>query len=212
MSRKDFAEQLKLAEKHLAKSSPLLHRLIRTHGPCTLAPAWKRSPFEALTQAVIYQQLNGSAAGTILRRFIGLFPDTGFPTPKQVLSATEDELRSAGLSRQKAAYVHDIAAKTLQGIVPLKRSVLSRINNDEIIVQLTQVKGVGPWTAEMLLIFTLGRLDVLPVDDFGVRKGFSVADGRSVPVTPRELRELGATWAPYRTVAAWYFWRVADQN
>jgi DNA-3-methyladenine glycosylase II len=211
MSRKDFSAQLGLAEKHLAKTSPLLRRLIRAHGPCSLVPAWKRSPFEALTQAVIHQQLNGIAAGKILQRFIGLFPDTVFPSPEQVLAASEDELRSAGLSRQKATYIQDIARQTQQGIVPLKQSTLSRIGNDEIIVRLTQVKGVGPWTAEMMLIFTLGRLDVLPVDDFGVRKGFSIADGRAVPVTPHELRELGAAWAPYRTVASWYFWRVADQ-
>jgi DNA-3-methyladenine glycosylase II len=211
MSQKHFAEQLGLAEKHLAKTSPLLRRLIRAHGPCTLAPDWKRSPFEALTQAVIHQQLNGIVAEKILQRFIGLFPDTVFPSPEQVLRASEDGLRSAGLSRQKATYIHDIARQTQQGLVPLKQSALSRITDSEIIARLTQVKGVGPWTAEMMLIFTLGRLDVLPVDDFGVRKGFSIADGRSVPVTPRELREIGTVWAPYRTVASWYFWRVADQ-
>lgn len=211
MSRQAYAEQILLAEKHLAKASPLLRGVIRAHGPCTLAPAWRRSPFEALTRAVIYQQLNGIVAGKILQRFISLFPDSVFPSPEQVLRATADDLRSVGLSRQKAAYLHDIAAQTQQGVVPPKRAALSRIDDANIIARLTQVKGVGRWTAEMMLIFTLGRLDVLPVDDFGVRRGFSIADGRAAPVTPRELRELGVAWAPYRSVAAWYFWRVADQ-
>jgi DNA-3-methyladenine glycosylase II len=211
MSQKQFAEQLALAEEHLAKTSPLLRRLIRANGPCTLAPAWRRSPFEALARAVIYQQLNGKAAATILQRFIDLFPETSFPSPEQLLRADEDALRSAGLSRQKTAYLLDIAAQTIQGVVPLKRSAFTRTTDEEIIARITQVKGVGRWTAEMLLIFTLGRLDVLPVDDYGVRKGFSIADGRSVPVTPGELGELGAAWAPYRSVAAWHFWRVADQ-
>ncbi len=211
MAQKKYAEQLAVAEKRLSKTSPLLRRLIRANGPCTLAPAWRRSPFQALTEAVIYQQLNGKAAARILQRFIDLFPETSFPSPEQLLRTGEDALRSAGLSRQKSAYLLDIAAQTIEGVVPLKRSAFERSSDDEIIARITQVKGVGRWTAEMLLIFTLGRLDVLPVDDYGVRKGFSIADGRSIPVTPGELRELGAAWAPYRSVAAWHLWRAADQ-
>lgn len=209
MSAKIFAAELSDAEQRLSAASAMMRRLIATHGPCTLSPNWRRSPYEALVRAVAYQQLNGKAAEAILNRFIALFPETRFPTPEGVLGASEEQLRSAGLSRQKIASIRDIALKASEGIVPRKRSEISRSSNDDIIGRLTQVRGVGPWTVEMLLIFTLGRLDVLPVDDYGVRSGFTKASRRSLPVTPGELREIGRKWAPYRSVAAWYFWREA---
>lgn len=210
MSRKIYPEQLGLAEKHLSKADPLMRRLVRAHGPCLMAPDWKRSPFEALVQAVIYQQLNGNVAGKILQRFVDLFPGAPFPTPAQVLAIDDDALRSAGLSRQKMAYIRDIALQTTAGVVPLKRAAIARSSDEAIIERITQVKGIGRWTVEMMLIFTLGRLDVLPVDDYGVRKGYSRADGRDDFVAPRELREIGGIWAPYRSVATWYLWRAAE--
>ena len=210
MSAARFALELADAERHLSAGSALMRRLIVVHGPCSLAPDWRRTPYEALVRAVTHQQLNGRAAETILGRFIALFPETPFPMPENVLAASEDDLRSAGLSRQKVAAIRDIALKASQGVVPMKRSEISRSSDDDIIRRLIQVRGVGQWTVEMLLIFTLGRLDVLPVDDFGVRSGFTKASRLPLPVTPRELREAGSKWAPYRSVAAWYLWRAAD--
>ncbi len=209
MSAGIYAAELARAEQRLSDGSALMRRLISRHGPCALSPNWRRTPYESLVRAAAYQQLHGKAAEAILNRFIALFPETRFPTPEGVLGASEDELRSAGLSRQKIASIRDIAQKASVGIVPLKRAEISRCDNDEIIRRLTQVRGVGPWTVEMLLIFTLGRLDVLPVDDYGVRSGYSKASRRKLPVSPGELREIGRKWAPYRSVAAWYFWREA---
>lgn len=187
-----------------------MRRLVRMHGPCELKPNWKRSPYPALVQAVIYQQLSGNVAGKIFQRFVELFPGVPFPTPAQVIAASDDALRSAGLSRQKIAYIRDIAQHTDSGVVPLKRSAIVRTGDEAIIERITKVKGIGRWTAEMLLIFTLGRLDVLPADDYGVRKGYALAEGRDAPVTSVELREAGAVWAPYRSVASWYLWRAAE--
>jgi DNA-3-methyladenine glycosylase II len=210
MSAEIFAGELANAERRLSTASALMRRLIARHGPCTLSPNWRRSPYESLVRAVAHQQLHGKAAETILNRFIALFPDSRFPTPEGVLGASEEQLRSAGLSRQKIASIRDIAQKTSEGLVPKKRSEIKQSSNDDIIRRLTQVRGVGPWTVEMLLIFTLGRLDVLPVDDYGVRSGFAKASRRQLPPTPGDLREIGRKWAPYRSVAAWYFWREAD--
>lgn len=210
MSAATYAAELVVAERRLSDGSALMRRLIAAHGPCTLVPDWRRSPYEALVRAVSHQQLNGRAAETILNRFIALFPDSRFPMPKDVLSASEAALRSAGLSRQKVAAIRDIAIKAEEGIVPMKRAQISRSGDDDVIRRLIQVQGVGQWTVEMLLIFTLGRLDVLPVDDFGVRAGYTKASRRRSPVTPAELREIGRKWTPYRSIAAWYCWREAD--
>ena len=209
MNAERFAAELVVAERRLAAGSALMRRLIDAHGPCTLAPEWRRSPYEALVRAVAYQQLHGKAAETILKRFIALFPECRFPTPAVVLAASEERLRSAGLSRQKIAAIRDIAQKAGEGIVPMRRAELKDSADADIVRRLIQVRGVGQWTVEMLLIFTLGRLDVLPVDDFGVRSGFDKAGRRRSPVTPAQLREIGGKWAPYRSVAAWYLWRAA---
>ena len=208
MAQRDFKEQLALAQKQLGRAYPTLRRLIKRHGPCALAPAWKRPPFEALVRAIIYQQLHGKAAATILQRLIDLFPEVGFPTPRHLLDARDEALRGVGLSRQKTGYLRDLAARTEDGLVPLRRTGLARVSDEAIIARLTEVKGIGRWTVEMLLIFTLGRLDVLPVDDYGVRKGYSRAAGREVSAA--DLREIGAAWAPWRSVAAWYLWRESE--
>src|SRR5437879_630472 len=181
--------------------------LIRRHGPCPLAPGlW--SPYEALSRAIAHQQLNGRAAQTILARFVALFPSGRFPTPTAVLAARATTLRRAGFSRAKVRALKDIARHAVRGVVPTRRAC-RRLGDDEMIERLTQIHGVGRWTVEMLLIFTLGRLDVLPVDDFGVREGFRVAYGRRTQPPPKALRVFGERWKPYRSVAAWYLWRAA---
>jgi len=196
------------ARRHLARD-PVMRGLIRRHGPCGLAPHGL-SPYEALTRAIAHQQLNGRAAQTILGRFVDLFPDGRFPQPAAVLAARVTTLRRAGFSRAKVRALKDIARHMLKGVVPTRRAC-SRLSDDEIIERLTQIHGVGRWTVEMLLIFTLGRPDVLPVDDFGVREGFRVAYGRRTRPSPKALRAYGERWKPYRSVAAWYLWRAANE-
>lgn len=198
-----------LAVKHLSKADRTMAALIRRVGECAWKPSKRRSPYEALVQSVAYQQLNGVAAATIFGRFKALYPGKRFPTPHEVLATTDERLRSAGLSRAKVAAIKDIAAKTVEGVVPDSRSI-SRMDDATIISQLTTVRGVGPWTVEMLLIFKLGRLDILPITDFGVRKGFALTYGRKELPKPAELLEHGEIWRPYRTIASWYLWRALD--
>lgn len=210
MTAHEYSEQIDRACRHLSRADPLMRRLVRAHGPCRLQPAWRRSPYEALVRAVVYQQLTGHVAGKILDRFVGLFPGSRFPLPSDVLDASDDALRTAGLSRQKAGYLRDIARHAQSGVVPMRRSAIARSGDEAIIERLTQVKGIGRWTVEMLLIFTLGRLDVLPVDDYGVRKGYMRASGGDELPKPRDLHDIGEIWTPYRSVAAWYLWRAAE--
>jgi DNA-3-methyladenine glycosylase II len=183
--------------------------LIARHGPCALVPL-ARSPYEALTRAIAHQQLNGRAAETILGRFVALFPGTRFPTPAAVLAARTPALRRAGFSRAKVRAIKDIARHAAAGVVPT-RAACARLTDDDLIERLVRIHGVGRWTVEMLLIFTLGRPDVLPVDDFGVREGYRVAHGLATQPTPKELRAHGERWKPYRSVAAWYLWRAANE-
>ena len=184
-----------------------MRALIRRHGPCDLAPR-RGSPYEALSRAIAHQQLNGRAARTILGRFVGLFPRERFPAPAAVLAARAATIRRAGFSGAKVLALKDIARHAVAGVVPTRRAC-RRLGDDELIERLIPIRGVGRWTVEMLLIFTLGRLDVLPVDDFGVREGFRRAYGRRARPTPRALRAWGERWKPYRSVAAWYLWRAA---
>src|SRR6266481_10030580 len=197
------------ALEHLSQADRVLGKLIQKVGPCRLKPKSRRSPFESLVQSVAYQQLNGTAAATILGRDKALYPNRRFPTPEDLLATSDEKLRAAGLSRAKTAAIKDIAQKTLEGIVPTSRAI-SKLSNEEIIERLTAVRGVGPWTVEMLLIFTLGRADVLPVTDYGVRKGFAVTYGWKELPSPKELLEEGEKWKPHRTTAAWYFWRALE--
>jgi len=199
----------KEAITHLCRADKILKKLIAKVGSCSLTPKRHRSPFETLVQSVAYQQLNGTAAATILGRVKALYPKREFPTPEDLLATPDDRLRAAGLSRAKIAAIKDIAAKTLEGIVPNSRAI-SKMSNEEILERLITVRGVGPWTVDMLLIFTLGRPDVLPVTDYGVRKGFALTYGWKELPTPNELREFGERWQPHRTTAAWYFWRALE--
>jgi DNA-3-methyladenine glycosylase II len=196
--------------RHLSKTDPVMKRLIRDIGPYSLTPRARRSPFESLARAIAYQQLHEKAAESILRRFVALFPAKRFPRPDDLLAMNEQAIRSAGFSRAKVVALRDLAAKTLDGTVPTGAMV--RVLDDEAIIErLIAVRGIGRWTVEMLLIFQLGRPDVLPVDDFGVRNGFRIAYGRRSMPMPKEVRRYGERWKPYRTAAAWYLWRAADQ-
>ncbi|MGD1087468.1 MAG: DNA-3-methyladenine glycosylase 2 family protein [Verrucomicrobiota bacterium] len=197
------------AHKHLKKHDPIFRRLIREHGKCALVPEKRRSPFQSLVQAVAHQQLNGTAANTILQRFIRLFPGRKFPRPEDLANVTDDQIRACGFSFAKIKSIRDIAEKTLSGVVPASRQIM-KLSDDEIIARLTEVRGVGRWTVEMLLIFQLGRQDVLPADDFGVRTGFRVAYQKRDLPKPKELLAFGEKWKPHRTTAAWFLWCAAD--
>ena len=196
------------AEAHLSKRCAVMSRLIKAHGPCELAPQ-KRSPYEALVNAVAHQQLHANAAEAILRRFTALFPGTRFPKPAQVLAADEAALRGCGFSMGKLLAIRDIAAKTLSGQIPTRAAAL-KLTDAELIERLVEVRGVGRWTVEMLLIFTLGRPDVFPSDDYGVRNGWRVAKKLAEMPKPKDFRLLAERWQPHRTLAAWYLWRAAD--
>jgi DNA-3-methyladenine glycosylase II len=195
------------AIRHLS-SDPVMSTLIERVGVLRLRPR-RHSTFQSLTHAIIHQQLSGKAAGTILERFKMLFPDDPFPTPSQIAKASVDRLRTAGLSRPKAAYIIDLATRTNAGLIPSVSDCHS-LKDEEIIAILTEIKGIGRWTVEMFLIFNLGRPDVLPVDDLGVRRGFQVAYGKRGLPTPEQLDKHGGRWSPHRTHAARYLWRAAD--
>lgn len=184
--------------------------LIRRVGPPQLGVQRTRSPYEALTRAIAHQQLHGRAAEAILARFMALYPDHAFPPPQHVLDTPDDVLRGCGFSGSKIASIRSIAAAAVDGTVPGRRAC-ARLPDEVLIDRLTSLRGVGRWTVEMLLIFTLGRPDVLPVDDYGVREGYRVLHGLDEQPKPRALAELGLPWAPHRSLAAWYLWRAADQ-
>jgi DNA-3-methyladenine glycosylase II len=175
----------------------------------SITPAISVRPFDALAESIAYQQLTGKAAATIFGRVRALYPKRKWLDPKQLLATPDETLRAAGLSRAKTAALKDLAAKTIDGTVPSGRALL-RMTDDEIITRLTTVRGIGRWTVEMLLLFDLGRPDVWPVDDYGVRKGFAKTFRRRELPTPKQLMKLGEKWRPYRSVAAWYFWRALD--
>ncbi len=186
-----------------------MRRLIREHGRCGLVPETRRSPFQSLVQAVAHQQLNGTAANTILGRFKKLFPRRRFPKAEDLAAVTDQQLRACGFSFAKIRAIRDIAGKTLSGAIPTSREI-ARLTDDEIISRLTQVRGVGQWTVEMLLIFQLGRFDVLPAHDFGVRTGFRHAYKKRELPTPKALLAYGEIWRPHRTTASWFLWCAAN--
>ena len=196
--------------KHLSTADLVMGGVITAVGAYKLKADTECSPFQALARAIAHQQLNGTAANTILARFINSVGTAGqFPTPEQVLAAPETTLRAAGFSFAKIASLRDLATKTIEGIVP-DRETLAVLSNDEIVERLTQVRGIGRWTVEMMLMFQLDRPDVLPVDDFGVRNGFRLAYGLRKMPAPKALALFGERWAPHRTAAAWYLWRAVE--
>jgi len=197
------------AQVNLARADSLLARLIEEVGPCRMRQAALQSPFEALTESIVYQQLNGRAAATILGRVVALFAPRRFPRPQDLLEATEERLRSAGLSGAKTRAIKDLARKTLAGEVPAL-AALRKMPEEEIVERLTQVRGIGRWTVEMLMMFRLGRPDVLPATDYGVRKGFALLHGLTELPAPSSLLAQGERWKPHRSVASWYLWRATE--
>ncbi len=184
-------------------------KLITRVGKPRLEIARSQSPFEALMRAIAHQQLHGRAARAITARFVALYPEVAFPAPAQVLATEEATLRGCGFSAAKVATLREISARALDGTVP-SRAAAARLSDAALIARLTRIRGVGRWTVEMLLIFTLGRPDILPVDDFGVREGYRVLHGLDQQPRPRALAAIGEAWAPHRSCAAWYLWRAAD--
>ncbi|MFN2541797.1 MAG: DNA-3-methyladenine glycosylase [Chthoniobacterales bacterium] len=197
-------------EQHLGATDPRLAALIGRARRYNITPSLSVRPFDALAESIAYQQLSGKAAATIWGRVRGLYGKRKYLDPKAVLATADEKLRGAGLSRSKVAALKDLAAKTLDRTVPSARA-LARMSDEEIVERLTQVRGIGRWTVEMLLLFDLGRPDVWPVHDYGVRKGFAKTFGRRKLPTPKQLSRLGEKWRPYRSAAAWYFWRALDQ-
>jgi 3-methyladenine DNA glycosylase/8-oxoguanine DNA glycosylase len=194
---------------HVAASHPLMAELIARSRRYTITPSLSVRPFDALAESIAYQQLSGKAAATIWGRVRALYPGKKYLDPHAILRTPDEKLRGAGLSRSKVAALKDLAAKTIDGTVPTTRA-LAKMSDEEIIERLINVRGIGRWTVEMLLLFDLGRPDVWPVHDYGVRKGFAKIFGKRKLPTPKQLLKQGQKFAPYRSVAAWYFWRALD--
>ena len=192
----------------LAKADSVLKGIIERIGPLKWPEA--REPFPALVRFIFYQQLAGSAAAAIMSKFLALYSSDSFPSPRAVLETPNEMLRSVGLSRQKLSYVKDLSAKFEDGT--LNADMLRTLPEDEVGAALMSVKGVGRWTADMFLISTLHRLDVLPVGDLGLRKGVQIAYGLAEMPTPKALLEMSEPWHPYRSVATLYFWRSIDTS
>jgi DNA-3-methyladenine glycosylase II len=199
----------KLACRHLAVADPRLGEWMKRVGPFRLRPEPTQSLFAALARSIVYQQLTGKAASTILARVVEACGRRSFPTPRDLLDISPERLRQAGLSAAKTAALKDLAARTLDGTIP-SMARIRRMADEDIIQRLTIVRGIGRWTVEMLLIFRLGRPDVLPYTDLGVRKGFGLAFSRGkLPEAPLLIRRA-ERWRPYRSVASWYLWRVLE--
>jgi DNA-3-methyladenine glycosylase II len=216
-----------LACAALTAADPKLGKLIARAGPFTMRIANTQSPFEALVESIVYQQLHGKAAATIHRRLLESFGPVltlegaglgTHPSPQHILDCPNEQLRAAGLSANKSLALRDLAAKTIDGTVP-SLAQIRRMSDEAIISQLTQVRGIGKWTVEMLLIFRLGRPDILPTSDYGVRKGFALTFQGLKPTTkvtpallptPADMERRAKKWQPWRSVASWYLWRACD--
>jgi DNA-3-methyladenine glycosylase II len=197
------------ALRHLRRADPVMAQLIERAGPYTPKPERGVGAYLALVQAVAHQQLTRAAANTILARLCALYDCNRYPEPSELLATPDDQLRAAGFSRAKVAALKDIAAKALDGTIPARRAI-ARMKDAAIIERLIEVRGVGRWTVEMFLMFTLARPDILPVDDYGIRNGFRIAYGKRVLPKTKVLLKFGERWAPYRTTASWYLWRAVD--
>jgi len=197
------------AERRLMRDKTL-KPLIKRIGPCTLQPL-RREPYEALVRAIAHQQVHGRAAEAVLGRLVALHPGEGFPSPRFILDLPVEALRGCGFSGSKVAAIRDIAEKTQGGLVP-DLEAAAGIDDMTLIERLVAIRGVGRWTVEMVLIFTLGREDILPTDDFGVREGWKLLNGLEAQPKPKELAVIGEAWKPFRSIAAWYLWRAADEG
>jgi DNA-3-methyladenine glycosylase II len=200
----EVMRELCRVDRHLA-------RVIRKVGSFPTKRQKPQLPFESLMRAIVYQQLAGKAAATIFGRVKALGSDGNCPTPEEILRATKPKLRRAGLSRQKIAAVKDLAKKTLDGTVP-SLAAIRRMSEEEILERLTQVRGIGEWSVHMFLMFQLGRPDVLPIHDYGVRKGFQHVYGLDDEPKPHEVLAHGERWRPYRSIASWYLWRAVEER
>ncbi len=215
--RRPVRYDIDLACRQLAEADPKLGQLIERAGPFTLRLKSQHSPFESLLESIIYQQLHGKAAAAILKRLLESFGEY-HPAPEHLLAAPEEQLRAAGVSQSKILALRDLAAKTLDGTVPTLQHI-RRMPDDEIVERLSTVRGIGKWTVEMLLIFRLGRPDVFPVTDYGVRKGFALTFDRLPKSKPfdasmladmKRMNRRAEKWRPWRSVASWYLWRACD--
>jgi methylated-DNA-[protein]-cysteine S-methyltransferase len=199
------------ALEHLRGADPMLAQLIAEIGPFRMRLKRTSSLFLALAEAIVYQQLHGKAAAAIFARLCAAFPRAqDGPTPAQILRASEAKLRGVGLSRAKLLALRDLAKKAADGAVPSLADA-NKMEDEALIECLTEVRGIGRWTVEMLLMHRLGRPDILPVDDFGIRKGFALTFRKRKMPAPKDVAKHGARWAPYRTVASWYLWRAAER-
>ena len=196
-----------LGTRALSRREPVIRNLLKRHGPCPIAPKPNSEPYHALVRSVVYQQLSGKAAATIHGRVLALFP-APHPAPQQILDMAPEKLRGAGLSGNKLLAIQDIARKALDGTIP-KAGEIDHLPDEDIIQRLISVRGIGRWSVEMFLMFNLGRPDVWPIDDLGVRKGYGFAFGMDMP-TPKELTALGEQWRPYRSLVAWLMWRACE--
>jgi DNA-3-methyladenine glycosylase II len=196
--------------RHLRKVDPVLATVIDTVGPCRLETRSEGTHFDALVRSIVYQQLSGKAASTILARVHGLYGDRS-PTPAELLATPDETLRSAGLSRQKLSYLKDLADKVERGDVPLAADAIDHLNDDEIIDRLVKVKGIGRWTVHMFLLFRLGRPNVLPELDLGIQNAIKRAYRMRKQPGPKDVARIGKKWAPHASVASWYLWRLLDQ-
>jgi DNA-3-methyladenine glycosylase II len=196
------------AVAHLRHADPVMSAVVDAVGLCAFAPRAEGTHFEAVCRSIVYQQLSGKAAGTIHRRFHALYGERA-PEPAELLATSDEQLRAAGLSRQKIGYLRDLAARVSAADVPL--ATIDALDDDAAIAALSRVKGVGRWTAQIFLMFRLGRPDVLPELDLGIQRGVQLAYMLPALATPREVQALGVPWAPWRTLASWYLWRFVDE-
>jgi DNA-3-methyladenine glycosylase II len=197
---------LRRASDHLKRADPVLATIIAAVGPCRLEVERGGGPFASLAEAILYQQITGKAAASIHRRLCALV-GRKHPRPQDILAATDEQLREVGLSRQKIRYLRDLSERARDG---LQLARLGRLPDDKVITTLTAVMGIGRWTAEIFLMFRLGRLDILPVDDYGVRKAMQRAYRMRTLPKPDRMRRVAEPWRPYRTVASWYLWKSID--
>jgi DNA-3-methyladenine glycosylase II len=195
--------------RHLKRVDPVLARVIESVGPCRIQQRTEGTHFQALTRSIVYQQLSGKAAATILSRVNALYPDNT-PTPEAILATSDEHLRAAGLSRQKIGYLRDLSSKVMSGELPL--DAVDEMSDDDLISHLVQVKGIGRWTAQMFLMFRLGRPDVLPELDLGIQNAIKRAYRKRTRPTPKQVKRIGAKWSPHSTVACWYLWRSLDNG
>ena len=206
----NLAFELSEAVRYLSERDETLRSLIAQTAPFQIDVADAQSPYEVLLESITYQSISGKAAATIFGRIKALGSDGRPPSPQQMLKIQAAKLRKAGLSGAKVLAMKDLAKKTLSGIVPTHEEAL-KLSDEELVERLVSVRGIGAWTVEMFLIFRLGRPDVLPIHDLGVKKGWSVAYGKKHMPKPKELLKFGKRWRPYRTVASWYMWRAFER-